>query len=100
MWNYGKEVWCNLEGRYMHIVADLTHYSGSMDPYLMTLCQLGIMGTKYVRATAVPTTQTMQENSTASLSIDKITSFYDIGNVLDIKLRQSAGSELPWVMIA
>ena len=23
MWNYGKEVWCNLEGRYMHIVADL-----------------------------------------------------------------------------
>ena len=24
-WKYGKEVWCNLEGRYMHIVADLSH---------------------------------------------------------------------------
>ena len=24
-WTYGKEVWCNLEGRYMHIVADLSH---------------------------------------------------------------------------
>ena len=24
-WTYGKEVWCNLEGRYMHIVADLNH---------------------------------------------------------------------------
>ena len=27
-WNFGKEVWCNLEGRYMHIVADLSHLSG------------------------------------------------------------------------
>ena len=29
VWNYGKEVWCNLEGRYMHIVADLSHLAGS-----------------------------------------------------------------------
>ena len=28
IWNYGKEVWCNLEGRYMHIVADLSHLVG------------------------------------------------------------------------
>ena len=28
IWNYGKEVWCNLEGRYMHIVADLAQYAG------------------------------------------------------------------------
>ena len=28
VWNYGKEVWCNLEGRYMHIVADLAQYAG------------------------------------------------------------------------
>ena len=27
-WNYGKEVWCNLEGQYTHIVADLTHLAG------------------------------------------------------------------------
>ena len=25
IWNFGKEVWCNLEGRYMHIVSDVTH---------------------------------------------------------------------------
>ena len=24
-WTYGKEVWCNLEGRYTHIIADLGH---------------------------------------------------------------------------
>ena len=28
VWKYGKEVWCNLEGRYMHIVADLAHLAG------------------------------------------------------------------------
>lgn len=28
IWNYGKEVWCNLEGRYIHIVADLSHLAG------------------------------------------------------------------------
>ena len=28
LWNYGKEIWCNLEGRYVHIVADLSHLAG------------------------------------------------------------------------
>ena len=28
IWNFGKEVWCNLEGRYMHIIADLSHLAG------------------------------------------------------------------------
>ena len=27
MWNYGKEVWCNLEGQYAALVADLNHLS-------------------------------------------------------------------------
>ena len=34
-WTYGKEVWCNLEGRYMYIIADLSHLVGS---YTMSLC--------------------------------------------------------------
>ena len=40
-WTYGKEVWCNLEGRYMHIVADLSHLLMSPYPftsYTMSLC--------------------------------------------------------------
>ena len=24
-WNFGKEIWCNLEGRYTFIVADMSH---------------------------------------------------------------------------
>ena len=36
VWNFGKEVWCNLEGRYMHIVADLAHLE--LEYYEMVLC--------------------------------------------------------------
>ena len=43
IWKNGKEVWCNLEGRYMHIVADLSHLAGT--GYDMELCSVGIMGT-------------------------------------------------------
>ena len=25
VWKYGAEIWCNKEGRYTHIIADLTH---------------------------------------------------------------------------
>ena len=46
VWNYGKESWCNLEGRYIYIVADLSSHSTNAD---MLLCNLDIMGTKYVR---------------------------------------------------
>ena len=45
-WNYGKEIWCNKQGRYTTIVADLTQL---VAPYQMSLCNVAIMGTKYVR---------------------------------------------------
>ena len=47
LWNYGKEVWCNKPGQYVTIEADLTSLT---DAYEMTICQLGIFGTEYVRA--------------------------------------------------
>lgn len=52
IWNYGRETWCNLEGRYLHIIADLSHLAG--EGYNMQLCSVGIMGTQYIRATPVP----------------------------------------------
>ena len=51
-WNFGKEVWCNLEGQYMHIVADLSHLSGTS--YDMKICTVGIMGTQYIRDQTLP----------------------------------------------
>ena len=52
VWNYGKEVFCNMEGQYMHIVADLSHMAGQS--YTMSICALGIMGTRYIRNVALP----------------------------------------------
>ena len=51
VWTYGIEVWCNLEGQYVHIVADLSHLSGS---YTMSLCSVGIMGASLVRDEPLP----------------------------------------------
>ena len=42
MWRHGEEIWCNKQGRYLHIVADLSHLVGF---YRMNLCSVGIMGT-------------------------------------------------------
>jgi len=47
VWPYGKEHFCNLEGRYLHIVGDLNHLSGGS--YEQTICTLGVFGTQYVR---------------------------------------------------
>ena len=49
IWKYGKQVPCNLEGRYVHVVADLTGLAQTHINYQMSLCSYGIMGTKYVR---------------------------------------------------
>ena len=51
VWTYGIEVWCNLEGQYVHIVADLSHLGGS---YTMSLCSVGIMGASFVRDEPLP----------------------------------------------
>ena len=51
MWKFGAEVWCNNQGRYTTIVADLKRLAGRS--YEMSLCHLGIMGTKYGRSQEV-----------------------------------------------
>ena len=45
-WKYGKEIWCNMQGQYTTIVADLSELAGD---YEMSLCNVGIMGTQYYR---------------------------------------------------
>ena len=46
-WKYGHEQWCNKEGRYLHLVADLAHQSG--DTFTQSLCSLAVLGTIYKR---------------------------------------------------
>ena len=50
VWTYGTEVWCNAKGQYVHIVADLSHLTGT---YTMSLCSIGIMGTSFGREETV-----------------------------------------------
>ena len=50
-WNYGRENWCNLEGQYTTIVADL---SGLVGAYEMSICSVGIFGTEYTREEWLP----------------------------------------------
>ena len=45
MWNYGKEVWCNLEGQYVTLVADLSALSALNPNYIVSICNFGVMGT-------------------------------------------------------
>ena len=87
VWKHGKEVWCNLEGRYMHIIADLNHLAG--DAYVMELCSVGIMGTQYVRDQTLPETLDIQKDGPTSLTISHIYSKIAIGNLLNINVRQS-----------
>ena len=43
-WKYGKEIWCNLQGRYTYIIAELGHLlteqygTTILTEYTMTLC--------------------------------------------------------------
>ena len=97
VWNYGKEIWCNLEGRYMHIVADLSHLAGQH--YSMELCSIGIMGTQYIRDETLPETIEIDSEGLMTLTIPNIYSAMSIGNQLDIKLRQASGSELSFVSL-
>ena len=49
VWPYGAENWCNLEGSYLHFVADLSHLMTDYGSFTTSICTLGVFGTKYVR---------------------------------------------------
>ena len=53
----------------------------------MSICNLGVMATEYVRDIALPTSTEVTQGDTNTLSVDKIYSLHTIGNTLDIKLR-------------
>ena len=50
VWPFGKEIWCNLEGQYMHMVADMSdHVATALDSDTVSVCSVGVYGTKYSR---------------------------------------------------
>ena len=90
MWAYGKEVWCNLEGRYVHIVADLKHLTGS---YTMSLCSVGIMGASYVRDEPLDNKIEVLQGDSTTYPVPHI--YDEFTNIKEpINLRLAAGSRL------
>ena len=88
VWPYGDEQWCNLEGQYLHIVADLSQVNDGISNYQMSLCTLAVYGTKYVRVGApLPSSVTVYQGQTETIIATNISSFYTIGTKLDINLR-------------
>ena len=78
------------------MVSNLSHLNDLT--YEMSICSLGAMGTEYVRDTPVPTNITIVEGSDDVIIIEKIYSKFDIGNILDIKLRHPIDDRtLRWV---
>ena len=49
VWVYGIEIWCNMPGRYTHVIADYNGHASVYSSFVAPLCTLGIMGTRYVR---------------------------------------------------
>ena len=97
MWNYGKEIWCNMEGRYLHVVADYSHESQT--EYSISICSVGVFGTKYIRNTALETEIKIVADTVKNLEVPRIQSQFTIGNELNINLRQKPGSEVSWAQI-
>ena len=97
MWDYGAEVWCNLPGRYVTVHADLSHLNGS---YEMSICNIGLFGTKYARASTVSEYVYLKPYDVyIKIKIDHVASTYYIGNTLDIKLRVKNHAQFGWVAI-
>ena len=85
MWNFGKEVWCNMEGRYVHVVADYAHES--QKDYKISICSVGVFGTKYIRDSYLETEIKIDTGIVKNLEIPRIYSQLTIGNELNINLR-------------
>ena len=91
VWPFGLEKWVNLEGKFMHLVADMSAYTGTAaDSDTVSVCTLSIFGTKYVRDDPLPTTISVISGQTSTITVPSIYSYYQIGNTLDIKLREKS----------
>ena len=90
------ENWCNLEGQYLHLVADMTEQIalGALSSDEIKICGLGVYGTKYARSSSssVPSSVEVVAGESLTISIENISSFFTIGNELVINMRQSAAT--------
>ena len=90
---YGFEVWCNLPGQYTFFVA--TQVPSSK----VTICDIAVIGTRYIRVNEVPTSVQVQVDGTQTLYAEHVYSEETIGNTIAIDMRQRIGDELAFVTL-
>ena len=85
-----------MEGRYIHIVADMTDATngsdnpisgGSYSTYNTSICSLGIMGTRYSRSLPLQETIEIEQGQIETITVPHIISDFLIGTSLSINLR-------------
>ena len=77
IWPFGMENWCNLEGKYLHIVADMSAYTSSAaDSDEVSVCSLSIYGTKYVRDDPLPNSIIVIPGKINTFSVPDIYALY------------------------
>ena len=90
VWRFGMENWCNMQGRFVHFVADQSQQAAAAnDSDTVSVCSVGIFGTKYVRdGPNLPEVIEIAADSSESIILADIYSQYEIATELDIKMRQ------------
>ena len=58
----------------------------------MSICNLGVMFTEYVRDMPIPTSTEVTQGDSFTLSVENIYSKHTIGNILYIHLREKSGA--------
>ena len=99
MWPNGLDEWCNMEGRYVTIVADYSSVKDTYGTLMPSICDLGIFGTRYVRDSEAPESIELFENAQTSFIVEHIYSEYRIGNTLNIGMLQNAADQLSFVTL-
>ena len=100
VWPYGKENWCNLEGTYLHFVANLSHLMATHGSFTTSICTVGVFGTRYVRdGDPLPSSIEIAQGEVFRLRVPHIYSEFTIGTTLNINLRQGVSTYLDFVSI-
>ena len=87
-----------MPGRYIDVQINTSQYSDEqLDS--MSICSFGIMGTKYVlkEGATMPTSIEMTDYESKIVTIPYVESKFEIGNELNIKLRNAYEPTLSWV---
>lgn len=76
----------------MYIIADMSHLAGQA--YEVSICSLGIMGTKFDRENPIADRIEVSHKSQSSILVEKVRPVYQIGDRVEIRIRVVSSGEI------